>query len=49
VGVNFVEKIEDQNKEAGVMVGEGSSNITTKLKCIILLFPFIVSQIHYTA
>jgi len=32
--------LKTKKKEAGAMVGEGSSNITTKL---IILFPFIVS------
>jgi len=48
-GVYFVDKVEDQRKkEISAMVREGSSNITTKLKYI-LLSPFIVSQINYTA
>jgi len=45
--VHFVEKVEDQKKRRSRM-SEGSSNITMKLKYIIII-PFIVSQINYTA
>jgi len=38
----------NKKKEVSAMVGKGSSNSTAKLKYILLLSAFIVSQINYT-
>jgi len=49
-GVHFVEKVEGQRKKKGgrSRMSKGSCNITMKLKYIIII-PFVVSQINYTA